>query len=187
MAEFQAKNKLVNADGLQKVAQGVYTKAKTYTDTKVSEEITKIINGAPETFDTLKEIADWIENDKGATDLLERVDSLEDAIGNPTKVEEDLTTPATGLNKLIEDEVKRAKSAEAANTTAISTLRTDVITTFSDLDLNFTETTEGKAAVQLILSTGNQMGGEVTTPISDPVELPVMTEEEINNLIINLS
>lgn len=36
----------------------------------VATEVGKVINGAPETFDTLKEIADWIENHTDASELI---------------------------------------------------------------------------------------------------------------------
>ncbi|WP_127160671.1 hypothetical protein [Veillonella sp. VA137] len=41
---------------------------------KVSEEIAKVVGGAPETFNTLKEIADYIEQDKtGASAMAESI------------------------------------------------------------------------------------------------------------------
>ena len=41
---------------------------------KVSEEIAKVVGGAPATFDTLKEIADYIETDKtGASAMAESI------------------------------------------------------------------------------------------------------------------
>lgn len=44
----------------------------------ITTEINKIVDGAPEAFDTLKEIADWIADDNsGATTLVTRVGSLE--------------------------------------------------------------------------------------------------------------
>lgn len=42
--------------------------------TKVNEEIAKVVGGAPATFDTLKEIADYIESDKsGASAMAESI------------------------------------------------------------------------------------------------------------------
>lgn len=37
---------------------------------KVSEEIAKVVGGAPETFNTLKEIADYIETDKSGASAM---------------------------------------------------------------------------------------------------------------------
>ena len=42
--------------------------------TKVNEEIAKVVGGAPATFDTLKEISDYIETDKsGASAMAESI------------------------------------------------------------------------------------------------------------------
>jgi len=55
-------------------AAAAETAAKGYTDTTV----TNLINGAPEAYDTLKEIADWIANDEsGVSALTNRVAALE--------------------------------------------------------------------------------------------------------------
>lgn len=44
--------------------------------TKVQEEIAKVVGGAPATFDTLKEIADYIETDKtGASAMAESINN----------------------------------------------------------------------------------------------------------------
>ncbi|WP_126939588.1 hypothetical protein [Veillonella sp. VA142] len=43
---------------------------------KVSEEIAKVVGGAPATFDTLKEISDYIETDKtGASAMAESINN----------------------------------------------------------------------------------------------------------------
>ena len=44
-----------------------------------AEVVAGIVDGAPETFDTLKEIADWILNDTtGAADMANDIKALED-------------------------------------------------------------------------------------------------------------
>lgn len=101
-------NAMRYADGLARnydaagAASGALADAKTYTDTKVGEltavydvkgaaadaltaansytdtTVTNLINGAPEAYDTLKEIADWIANDEsGVSALTNRVAALE--------------------------------------------------------------------------------------------------------------
>lgn len=77
--------------------------------TVVSDAIANVVADAPDAFDTLKEIADWIgsdETDTGAAEMLvdygNRINTLETAITNPT----------TGLNTKV-----------AANADAIQTLR----------------------------------------------------------------
>lgn len=60
---------LVTAD----VAAAVKTAlddAKQYTDTKVTEKINALINGAPETLDTLQEIAAEIESNKSVVEAI---------------------------------------------------------------------------------------------------------------------
>ena len=52
------------------------------------EEVLKVVDGASENFDTLKEIKTWIENNHNATDIIEldnRVTKLEGTVGNSTK------------------------------------------------------------------------------------------------------
>ncbi len=51
-------------------------------DKKIGDAINALINGAPETYDTLKEIADYIKSDKTA------MQTLNDAIGNKVSIEE---------------------------------------------------------------------------------------------------
>ena len=43
---------------------------ETVITNKVSEEIAKVVGGAPATFDTLKEIADYIETDKSGASAM---------------------------------------------------------------------------------------------------------------------
>lgn len=66
-------------------SQNVYAKDEVYTkeetDTKVAEEIAKVISDAPEDFDTLKEIADYIESDKtNAAKMVSDISGNKDAI-----------------------------------------------------------------------------------------------------------
>ena len=67
-----------------------YAKAKKYTDkavatggnaelieTLISEEVTKVVAGADSDFDTLKEVADWIKDDKvGAAKMQTDIETL---------------------------------------------------------------------------------------------------------------
>jgi len=47
------------------------------------EEVVKVVSGAPESFDTLKEIADWIQNDTtGAAKMANDIEDLKDLIQN---------------------------------------------------------------------------------------------------------
>lgn len=57
-----------------------------------AEEVAKIVAGAPESFDTLKEIADWIQSDTtGAAKMsndISRLDAILDGIGDTTAGEQ---------------------------------------------------------------------------------------------------
>ena len=77
------------------------------------EEVAKVVSGAPEAFDTLKEIADWISSDSaGTVELLEKVNNIETAV-------ETLSGDShTHTNKEVLDGITSEKVAawDAANT-----------------------------------------------------------------------
>ena len=85
----------------------------------IAEEIAKVVGGAPETFDTLKEIADYIE--VHGLDMAEIIAGVE---ANTQAVSEEASR-AKAAEKLLEGyiaaEKARAEQAEKANATAIST------------------------------------------------------------------
>ena len=71
--------------------------AKTYTDTKVADvqkTVTKLIDGAPTAYDTLREIAGYIESDKtAASEMLASINRNASAISDVTsKVDTDFYT-----------------------------------------------------------------------------------------------
>ena len=79
---------------------------------KVSDAIAKLVDNAPETFDTLKELSDWIENNEAESAvLIEKVNSNEQAIQSAneeiesakTSIEEIKTSMDEFANK---DEIK---------------------------------------------------------------------------------
>lgn len=74
-------------------------------------------NPIDESFDTLKEIADWIlsseENAEGL-DAATRLNNLETAVGVPASGEGDDAVAASGLYKAVADEATRATGAEGA-------------------------------------------------------------------------
>ena len=77
------------------------------------EEVAKVISGAPEAFDTLKEIADWISSDSaGTVELVDKVAAIETAV-------ETLSGDShTHENKEVLDDITPEKVAawDAANT-----------------------------------------------------------------------
>ncbi len=75
-----------------------------------AEEVAKIVADADANFDTLKEIADWIMSDTtGAAKMANDIASALEQIGNKADGEAE----ASGLYKLIADEVARATQAES--------------------------------------------------------------------------
>ena len=97
---------LVTAD----VAAAVKTaleQAKTYTDTTVDEKINALVNGAPQTLDTLKEIADAIEKNQGV------VDAINEAIAK--KVDKEDGKGLSEANFTEEEKTKLSGIADGAN------------------------------------------------------------------------
>lgn len=78
----------------QKGATALQTVPSKYaTKTYVSEEVAKIVNSAPEAFNTLKEIADWIEEDaEPAIVLANKVEQKVDKVEGLGLSEENYTT-----------------------------------------------------------------------------------------------
>lgn len=85
----------------------------TQVDTKISTAINALIDGAPETYDTLKEIAEYISSDKTAMDALNaaiggKVDKVE---GKGLSAEDFTTALKTKLAGIAEGATKVEKSA----------------------------------------------------------------------------
>ena len=84
-------------------------------NTAISTAISNLIDGAPETYDTLREIAEYIASDKTA------MDTLNEAIGNKANKATTLAgygitdaMTATAINKAIEDALATATGGESA-------------------------------------------------------------------------
>ena len=72
---------------------------KTYVDKFVKDEIAKVVNSAPEAFDTLKEVADWIVNDEtGAAAMANEIAQLKQDVD---QVELDLASIELNTKKII--------------------------------------------------------------------------------------
>lgn len=101
-----------------------------------ADTVAKIVANAPEDFDTLKEIADWIAKDKNNAegfDAANRIVELETKVGVPASGEGEDVVEASGLYKAIEDAVADANSAiddlEVEETT-IKNAETDEVVSF---------------------------------------------------------
>ena len=86
---------------------------------EVAAGIAKVVDGAPERLDTLKEIADWIGNDTtGAVQMANDIKALKDTVGKPAAGSD----AATGLHKDIADN----KAAIVNNAAAIADNKADI-------------------------------------------------------------
>ena len=92
-------------------ASDVYT--KTETDNKITEKVAEIVAGAPEDFDTLKEMSDWIASHENSaaemnseiqtlkTGMVSKVDTT--SIPSLTQEEYDALTEKTALYYFIKE------------------------------------------------------------------------------------
>ena len=109
------KNKLETLDGNISVdLESTKTELKSYTDTKIAD----LINGSPETLDTLKELADAYQNN------LDIINSLIAVLGNKANASDVYTRTETdnalrnkvdkvnGKNLVLESEIQKLKTVE---------------------------------------------------------------------------
>lgn len=81
-----------------------------------TEEVAKVVAGAPASYDTLKEIADWIANDTtGAAKMANDISNLKTTVGKEAEGD----SPATGLVKKVADNTTNI----SANASAITALQ----------------------------------------------------------------
>ena len=101
-------------------------------DLVATEKINLVVDGAPEAFDTLKEIATWIENHQDVSDIVEisnKVDNLEDIINGTPAGEDPGTEPAVpGLVQITNDLQDRVEVLETDMTTVKNMLKWQDIT-----------------------------------------------------------
>lgn len=91
--------------------------SSTEVDKKINTAINNLINGAPETYDTLKEIADYIASDSAAMDalnkaILTKVDKVE---GKGLSAEDFTTALKTKLEGISANATKVEKSTTNGN------------------------------------------------------------------------
>lgn len=89
------------------------------------EEVLKVVDNAPEAFDTLKEIADWITTNTSAEDIIKlnsRVTNLEQTVGNAE----------AGLVKDVAD--LKISSTKVENTLYGDGAKSGLVTTVSNLE-----------------------------------------------------
>ena len=117
----------------------------------IINKITEVVAGAPEKFDTLKEIADWIENDttnatkiaNDIADLKVKNESIEKELGSTVK-----TTDLDSVKSDISDSIKSdtAFKAEIVKSVDTSTIKTEVESNIKE-DTEFKNTVAGLVTV----------------------------------------
>jgi hypothetical protein len=81
----------------KKYTEEAVANASGATDKVIADEVAKIVAGADAQFDTLKEIADWIQNDTtGAAGMANEIQALENLVGN-TAVATQITNAINAL------------------------------------------------------------------------------------------
>lgn len=84
-----------------------------YTKTETDTLFNNLINGAPEEFDTLKEISDWIANDEtGTAALINRVSTLETDM---TAAETDIDNLETSVTNLSTTKADKTEIPDVSN------------------------------------------------------------------------
>lgn len=99
------------------------TYTKTETDNKITEKVSEIVSGAPEDFDTLKEMSDW---------LTEHEDSAASMNSAIQKNAEDIVTANKNISKNAED-ITTANKNIAKNTANITTANKNITKNAEDI------------------------------------------------------
>ena len=108
------------------------TYTKTETDNKITEKVSEIVSGAPEDFDTLKEMSDW---------LTEHEDSAASMNSAIQKNAEDIVTANTNIAKKLDKTTRYAISDEVGG--AASTVKTTITSVDADRVVYFGDSTNG--------------------------------------------
>jgi hypothetical protein len=113
------------------------TYTKTETDNKITEKVSEIVAGAPEDFDTLKEMSDWLtEHEDSAASMNSAIQkNAEDIVTantNITKNTTDIATANTAIQKNKTD-IETANSVIQQNKTDISTANTNIQKNVDDI------------------------------------------------------
>lgn len=101
------------------------TYTKTETDARITEKVSEIVSGAPERFDTLKELADWIDS---------HADSAAAMNAAIEKNAEDIATANENIEKNVED-IETANENIQTNVDSITALKNDVAINKSTLGM----------------------------------------------------
>ena len=133
-----------------------------------AEEVAKIVNGADESFDTLKEIADWISGHKtDAASMNSAIKALEDickGIGGEGEKATVVAYVTDAINALKNGEIK-------TNADAIAAIKSDLDTAETGVKARLTTAEAGvaanKAALDTINSTDPKTEGSLAKTLAD--------------------
>lgn len=146
-----------DAHGLTTTINEVKTETKAYTD----EQISNLINGAPTTLDTLKEIADAMEESSSV------VDALDSAIGSKAE-QSDLTAHIDNTSVHVTQIEKNLWNNMASGGTGIASLADLGVTATAD-ELNYVDGVTSNIQDQLNGKAANSHGTHVSYSTTAPV------------------
>ena len=176
--------------------------------TVANEEVAKVIGEAPEAFDTLKEIADWISSDSAGTEaLINRVAVVESGITEMNTIIESLSNSShTHENKDVLDEITAEKVAAwddavsdshtHTNKNVLDTIDSTKVAAWDAAEakasaytdsaiagLNLAETYEAKGAAESALTEAKLYVDEKVVSYDGGVAVNVDADNKINVLV----
>ena len=154
-------------------------------DGSVKKAIADVINGAPEDFDTLKEIADELGDlDSAHTATLNTISTTKtDLIASIDAVNTDLQDYKTTAQGLIDDEVT---ARDNAITTAVNDYKAIADGKFLQISNNFSEITAETDKATARGNLGVLSESETVTKINDAKDLFKLENKTVSNGIITL-
>ena len=188
---------------------------KDYVDTKVSSAVASLINSAPQTLDTLKEISDALNNDSNlAVTLTNQINSeaaartLEDghlssrinsANSQISKANSDITSEVQNRISAINAEKTRAEQKEAelqgsidaevvARGVAVSQVQSSLNSSVATLTTSInTEIADRVSAFNNVKGDLNMVANMLNTSINDEISRALSAESTLNTGISNVN
>lgn len=135
-----------------------------------AEEVAKIVAGADASYDTLKEIADWIMSDTtGAAKMANDIATLNGLVGDKSVAEQ------------IGVETTRAKAAEKANSDAITALDGRLTTAEGEIDTLQASVATNTSDIDTLNGTGE---GSVAKAVSDAVAALDVEDTAVDHQVV---
>lgn len=166
--------------------------------TMAQEEVAKIVAEAPESFDTLKEIADWItdhdtdvvtmnNNIKANTDAITKLNGNASTVGSVAKAVSDSVTPVANRVTAIENKVTDAKVAkwDAAQANKIESIKVGGSALTIGEDKSVALPTATNAALGLVKADGTSIESKEGVISVKAVNVQTLYIAEGDELILN--